>query len=217
MSFLEVLDLGFNSLNSSIPNSLYSSNHLQFLTLALKGLQGEISIAIGNLSSLIHLDLSANQMQGKVPASLGDLCKLKDMDLSYNGIDLDISQILESLSKCGISEVLPTWFLKLSTQFEYVNLSSNQLIGRIPYLNVGNIVDLSSNRFSGPLPRLLSNRFFGPLPRLLSNRFSGPLEYLSLSRNLFSGSLSEFVCNLSVTSVLVLCIDTNLLSGEIPD
>ncbi|XP_039046062.1 receptor-like protein EIX2 [Hibiscus syriacus] len=109
------------------------------------------------------------------------------------------------ISHAGISDVVPTWFLNLSTQFENVNLSSNQLTGRITYLNVGNIVDLCSNRF------------FGPLPRLLSNRFSGPLEYLSLSRNLFSGSLYEFVCNSSMTSMKVLLIDTNFLSGGIPD
>ncbi|XP_039063937.1 receptor-like protein EIX2 [Hibiscus syriacus] len=363
MSFLEVVDSSFNSLNSSIPNSLYSLNHLQSLTLSFNDLQGEISSAIGNLSSLIHLDLSFNELQGKVPDSLGDLCKLKEMDLSSNGIDQDISQILLILSTCcldsleslrmsynqlsghltdqlgqfknlaymdlarnnisgpipwsigelsflkafdvsenqlngtfppnfgqlkklkalyigknqlegvvsethfsnltrlktlvasenmirfepnsswippfqcgitelsqwhlgskfpqwlkfqnklyaldishaGISDVVPTWFLNLSTQFEYVNLYSNQLTGRITYLNAGNIVDLSSNRF------------FGPLPRLLSNRFSGPLEYLSLSRKLFSGSLYEFVCNSSMTSMKVLLIDTNFLSGGIPD
>ncbi|KAE8684154.1 putative Disease resistance family protein / LRR family protein [Hibiscus syriacus] len=365
MSFLKVVDLGWNSLNSSVPNSLYSLNHLQFLGLTENNFQGEISNAIGNLSSLNHLDLSENQLQGKVPASLGDLCKLKEMDLSYNRIDQDISEILQSLSKCsleslellsmadnqlsghlthklgqfknlaslvlarnnisgpiplsigelsslkvfdvsenqlngtlspnfgklanletldigqnqlngvvsethfsnltklsmlsasgnmlrfepnsnwippfhceiiqlshwhlgpkfphwlkfqkklialdlshaGIADDVPTWFLNLSTQFQILNLSSNQLTGGIPYLKVGNMVDLSSNRFSGPLPRLLSNQFSNQLP----------VRFYSLSKNLFSGSLFEFVCNSSVPSIFVLHIDTNLLSGEIPD
>ncbi|KAE8720988.1 F7O18.2 protein [Hibiscus syriacus] len=393
MSFLEVVDLSFNSLNSSIPNSLYSLNHLQTLCLTGNKFQGEISSAIGNLSSLIHLDLSFNQLQGKLPASLGDLCKLKEMDLSYNEIDQDISEILQSLSKCcsdcleslsmadnqlsghiidqlerfknlaylklaqnnisgpiplsigelsslkvfdvsqnqlngtfplnfgklenlevlyiwenqlngtlppsfgqlknledvnigqnqlegvvsethfsnltrlttlmasenmlrfepnsswippsqceiielsqwhlgpkfpqwlkfqkklsqldishaGIADVLPTWFLNLSSQLQILNLSSNQLTGRISYLNVGFIVDLSSNRFSGPLPRLFSNRFNVPLPSLLSN------GYLRFSKNLFSGSLSELVCNSSMASMEALLVDTNLISGEIPD
>ncbi|MBA0619314.1 hypothetical protein Godav_028505 [Gossypium davidsonii] len=33
------------------------------------------------------------------------------------------------ISYAGISDVKPTWFLNLSTPFEYANLSSNQLRG----------------------------------------------------------------------------------------
>ncbi|MBA0771193.1 hypothetical protein Gotri_019693 [Gossypium trilobum] len=83
ISFLEVLDLTLNHLNSSIPNSLYSLNRLQFLSRSENQLQGTISRAIGNLSSITHLDLCSNFMlEGRLPTSLEYLCKLKEMDLS---------------------------------------------------------------------------------------------------------------------------------------
>ncbi|XP_052479537.1 receptor-like protein EIX2 [Gossypium raimondii] len=334
ISFLEVLDLSFNKFNSSIPDSLYSLNHLRFLSLSFNYLVGKISSAIGNLSSLIHLDLSYNMLEGRLPTSLEDLCNLKEVNLSYNKIDQDISEILQSLSRCslncleslnlgtnqlsgllpdklgqfknlaylslaqnnisglipmsigelsslksidvsenqlndtfpprvvsethfsnltrlttlsasgnmlrfepnsswvpsfqcetielhrwhlgprfpqwlkfqkklsgldishaGISDVIPTWFLNISAQFNYVNLSSNQLIGGIPYLNVRETLDLSSNRLTGPLPRVFPT-----------------LEDLILSNNSFLGFLSEFVCNSSEQRWMrILDIDTNLL------
>ncbi|KAH1084065.1 hypothetical protein J1N35_023826 [Gossypium stocksii] len=96
---------------------------------------------------------------------------------------------------------MPTWFLNLPTQFEFLNLSSNQLRGEISYLNVSNFVDLSSNRLTGPLPRVLST-----------------LSFLFLSNNLFSGPLSQLICDPSSRKwMIVLYIDKNLISGDIPD
>ncbi|KAH1084068.1 hypothetical protein J1N35_023829 [Gossypium stocksii] len=96
---------------------------------------------------------------------------------------------------------MPTWFLNLPTQFEYLNLSSNQLRGEISYLNVSTYVDLSSNRLTGPLPRVLST-----------------LSFLFLSNNSFSGSLSQLICDPpSKKWMTFLYIDKNLISGDIPD
>ncbi|MBA0577651.1 hypothetical protein Golob_025375, partial [Gossypium lobatum] len=105
------------------------------------------------------------------------------------------------MSDAGISDILPTWFLNLSTQFEYLNLSYNQLTGGISHLNVREFVDLTSNRFTGPLPRVFPT-----------------LKFLMLSNNSFSGPLFELVCNpLRKGPMECLSIRGNLLSGEIPD
>ncbi|GMI79157.1 hypothetical protein like AT2G34930 [Hibiscus trionum] len=105
------------------------------------------------------------------------------------------------ISHAGISDVIPAWFLNLSTHLDYADLSSNDLTGGISYLNVRTYLDLSSNRFTGPLPRLLPTLFA-----------------LVLSNNSFSVSLVEFVCNSSQsTNTWFLDISTNLLFGEIPD
>ncbi|KAK8633933.1 hypothetical protein V6N13_014764 [Hibiscus sabdariffa] len=91
--YYQNLDHVGRKFNSSMPNSLYSSNHLQFLDMSRNNFQDEISSAIGNLSSLIHLD------QGKLPASLGDLCKLKEIDLSSNLMKL-IKTYQKSYTAC---------------------------------------------------------------------------------------------------------------------
>ncbi|KAK5786962.1 hypothetical protein PVK06_041612 [Gossypium arboreum] len=295
ISFLKVLDLSsWNHFNSSIPNSLYSLNHLQFLSLSgelssLKlfdvsknQLNGQIPLSIGQLSSLELFDVSENQLNGQIPLWIGELSSLKLFDvlenqlngtfplstgelssLEYLGFVYNLLErvVLEThfsnlmrlttlaashnrlrfelssswippfqcerielghwhlgpkflqwlkfqkklsyldISYAGISDVMPTWFLNLPTQFEYLNLSSNQLTGEISYLNVANIVDLSSNRFTGPLPRVL--------PALL---------VLILSNNSFSGSLFELLCNSSSRKRMrVLYIDKNLISRDIPD
>ncbi|MBA0861311.1 hypothetical protein Goshw_026701 [Gossypium schwendimanii] len=97
---------------------------------------------------------------------------------------------------------MPTWFLNLPIPFEYLNLSYNQLTGGISYLNVTYIVYLSSNRFTGPLPRVV-------FPTL---------QFLILSNNSFSGSLFDLVCNSPSRGAMeALYIDKNLISGEIPD
>ncbi|XP_016745634.2 receptor-like protein EIX2 [Gossypium hirsutum] len=307
ISFLEVLDLsGWNHLNSSIPNSLYSLNRLQFLSLSGNQLQGTISSAIGNLSSVTHLYLSENQLNGQIPLSIGELSSLKLFDVSKNQLNgqiplsirqlsslklFDVSEnqlhgtfplsigelssleylgfgynllggvVLEThfsnlmrlitlaashnrlrfepnsswipsfqcewielgdwylgpkfpqwlkfqkklsyldISNAGILDVMPTWFLNLPTPFEYLNLSFNQLTGGISYLNVRDTVDLSSNRLTGPFPRVLST-----------------LRFLFLSNNSFSGSLSQLLCDSSSGKRMeVLYIDKNLISGDIPD
>ncbi|TYG47695.1 hypothetical protein ES288_D11G361100v1 [Gossypium darwinii] len=333
-SFLEVLDLSLNHLNSSIPNSLCGLNHLRFLdlsyneieqdiseilqslsrcclgsldllnmesnqlsghltdqlgqfknlaylSLALNKIFGPIPVSIGELSSLKFFDVSENQLSGQIPLSIGELSSLKFFDVTDNQLNgtfplcfgqlesLEILQfgynllegvVLETqfsnltrltylfgsqnmlrfqpnsswippfqcrniylahwhlgpkfpqwlkfqkklsyldISDAGISDFVPTWFLNLPTHFYYLNLSCNQLTGGISYLNVTTTIDLSSNRFTGPLPRVLST-----------------LGLLILSNNSFSGSLFELVCNSSLTGMSALFIDNNLLIGEIPD
>ncbi|TYH45971.1 hypothetical protein ES332_D11G303200v1 [Gossypium tomentosum] len=383
ISFLEVLDLSFNKFNSSIPDSLYSLNHLRFLSLSFNYLVGKISSAIGNLSSLIHLDLSYNMLEGRLPTSLEDLCNLKEVNLSYNKIDQDISEILQSLSRCrlncleslnlgtnyqlsgllpdklgqfknlaylslaqnnisglipmsigelsslksidvsenqlngtfppsfgqlanletlsfghnvlegvvsethfsnltrlttllasgnmlrfepnsswvpsfqcetielqrwhlgprfpqwfkfqkklsgldishaGISDVIPTWFLNISAQFNYVNLSSNQLIGGIPYLNVRETLDLSSNRLTGPFPRVFptledlilildidTNLLSGEIPDCW-NRWQ-QVTYLNLRNNNLTGKIP---LSLGYKNLQVLNLRSNSMSGELP-
>ncbi|XVE62766.1 hypothetical protein DITRI_Ditri06bG0145900 [Diplodiscus trichospermus] len=319
LSSIKFLDLSGNLFSpSSIPGWLSNLNQLQFLGLGGVGLQGNFSSVIGNMTSLTHLFLSGNQLGTTVPKCLESLCNLRALDLSFNGIDYEVSEIIESLSKCTldrletlnvafnklsgsltdqlgqfkklelldvsnnmlegnisemhffnltrlkilsasnnmlmfkpnpswippfhceiielgnwhlgpefpqwlqfqknlsvvdishteISGVIPIWFWSLSTEFLYINFSNNQLTGKLSYLPISWSIDLSSNKFTGPFPQVL------PLPQVLPH-----LGYLFLSKNLFSGSFSSFLCNSSneLEFLLFLDIESNLLSGEIPD
>ncbi|KAL4351169.1 hypothetical protein GQ457_06G018720 [Hibiscus cannabinus] len=65
MSFLEAVDLSYNSLSSTMPNSLYNLNHLQSLGLCV-------------------FDVSKIQLNGTLPPSFGKLKILKTLDISKN-------------------------------------------------------------------------------------------------------------------------------------
>ncbi|KAG4177102.1 hypothetical protein ERO13_A11G293841v2, partial [Gossypium hirsutum] len=202
LSFLDLSNNNFGIIQ--IPKFLGMLESLTYLNLSYAQFQGGIPHNLGNLSKLHYLDLRGNDIKPKSLQWVSGLSSLQYLDLS--GADLskanDWLQKLSTLdiSNIGTLDVLPTWFLNLPIQFDSLNLSYNQLRGEVSYLNVTFSIDLSSNHFIGPSPRLVSN-----------------LRYLFLSNNSFSGSLSELICNPSLTGIQALDIDTNLFIGEIPD
>ncbi|KAK8329592.1 hypothetical protein V6Z12_A11G332500 [Gossypium hirsutum] len=236
-SFLEVLDLSWNHLNSSIPNSFSIGNlsSVTHLELSENQLNGQIPLSIGELSSLNLFDVSENQVYGQIPLSIGKLSSLIFFDVSENNLNgqipLSIGE-LSSLKFFDVSEnqlnvprildVMLTWFFNLPTQFEYLNLSFNQLIGEISYLNVTSSIDLSSNRFIGPLPRVLSKFLF----ELICNSYlMGMIEipdcwnhweflaYLNLGNNNLTGKIP---LTLGYTNLFMLNLRNNSMFGQLP-
>ncbi|KAA3472275.1 LRR receptor-like serine/threonine-protein kinase FLS2 [Gossypium australe] len=225
ISFLEVLDLTLNHLNSSIPNSLYSLNRLQFLGLSENQLQGTISSSIGNLSSITHLDLSSNFMlEGRLPTSLEYLCKLKEMDLSYNKIEDGISEILQrSLFESVCNS--PSW-----EGMEVLYIDKNLISGEIPdcwnHLQNLGLLNLESNNLTGKIPpslghinvsmlNLRNNSMFGALPSTLQN---SSLIMLDFSENHFNGITGEIPKEIgSLIELRSLNLSGNLQAGNIPN
>ncbi|MBA0771197.1 hypothetical protein Gotri_019696, partial [Gossypium trilobum] len=230
---LSYLSLAQNKISGPIPSSIGELSSLKFFDVSENQLNGTFPLCFGQLESLETLDFGYNILEGVVlETHFSHLTRLTTLKASRNRLKFEPNsswippfqcRIIElghwnlgpkfphwlkfqknlsslDISHVGISDVMPTWFLNLPTLFEYLNLSSNQLTGEISYLNVGDIVDLSSNSFTGPLPRVLSS-----------------LRFLFLSNNSFSGSLHQLICNPSLTGMITLYIDTNLLNGEIPD
>ncbi|PPD91819.1 hypothetical protein GOBAR_DD11226 [Gossypium barbadense] len=228
------LSLAGNNISGPIPLSIGELSSLKLFNVSENQLNGTFPLCFGQLKSLETLDLGCNQLEGVVSEThFSNLTRLTTLAASQNRLRFEPNSswippfqcriirlgqwhlgpkfprwlkfqknlsVLD-ISDAGISDILPTWLLNLSTQFEYVNLSCNQLTGGISYLNVTEIVDLSSNRFTGPLPRVFP-----------------ALQILILSNNSFSGRLVELVCySLRKGPMRILAIETNLLSGEIPD
>ncbi|TYI03419.1 hypothetical protein ES332_A11G338500v1 [Gossypium tomentosum] len=168
ISFLEVLDLSINNLNSSIPNSLYSLNRLQFLSLSDNHLQGKFYSANGNLSSVTHLDLSSNLMlEGRLPTSLEYLCCLdclESLDMAHNHL---FGHLIDQLGH----------FKNLA----HLSLAGNNISGPIP-LSTGELsslkfFDVSENQLNGTFPLC-----FGQLETL---------ETLDFRYNLLEGAVLE--------------------------
>ncbi|GKV08995.1 hypothetical protein SLEP1_g20561 [Rubroshorea leprosula] len=190
LTSLKLLDLSYNSFNSSIPNWLYTFAPLEFLKLGGNLLQGEISSDIGKMNFVVDLDLSFNRFEGQIPIrSIGNLCSVRSLQLSSVNLSLAISNILEVFSVC------------VSNKLESLSLVNCSLYGQLTN-QLGNFrnlkeLDLSRNSISGSIPELSS------------------LKFLFLSQNKFKGNLLESFGQLS--NLEVVDISYNFLEGIISE
>ncbi|KAG6671229.1 hypothetical protein I3843_Q007200 [Carya illinoinensis] len=216
---LETLDLSYNSIEGSIPVSLFSLPSLQDLQLQNNRFSGqldEFSTAPSYLLS--NLDLSHNNLEGKIPMSVFKLPSLRWLNLSsnkFNGswqfsavqklkdlILLDLSFNDLSIENGGINCSLSSF-----PGFQYLSLASNKL-KRIPdFLRNQSdlqILDLSNNQMHGEIPLWiwefaqlsflnLSNNNLVTLERpFLNDSF---IRVVDLSSNELQGHLPNFPCS----------------------
>ncbi|KAL0347521.1 UNVERIFIED_CONTAM: putative leucine-rich repeat receptor-like protein kinase IMK3 [Sesamum calycinum] len=184
------------------------------IQLPWKGLGGRISEKIGQLQALRRLSLHDNVLLGPVPTSLGFLPHLRGVYLFNNRLAGSIPPSIASLSNL--------------TMLEELNLSHNQIAGRIPdelgSLARLNSLDLSNNAISGSFPESLSklsslvtvnlknNNLESQIPESIEKL--GNLSVLDLSNNKFKGQIPDSIGN--ITSITSLHLSENNLTGEIP-
>ncbi|XP_078173289.1 uncharacterized protein LOC144567108 [Carex rostrata] len=193
-SSLRVLHLFYQYFNTTIPNWVGSLHNLNVLILEECNLVGPYPVTLGNLTSLNKLELSDNSLVGMVPP-LHSLTKLTDLFLSGNNIEGDIgsegygrSISLNSKTKSeGGDRQLKRKLDKGAVDKWWTNAS-----GQEPFL--------------GDIRELLLGK--------LSNYTLGNLEYLDLSSTNLSGTLTEWITDM--TSVTHLGLYNNNLSGTIP-
>ncbi|KAK4559574.1 hypothetical protein RGQ29_008697 [Quercus rubra] len=133
------------------------------------------------------------------------------------------------ISNTGILDRVPPWFWNFSSQFEYLNISHNQIYGEIPHIPLSLsstlIVDVSSNNFTGPLPCISSkvtrldlsnNSLSGSISHFLCYKMneSKNVEFLNLGKNLLSGKISN--CWMKWQSLIALNLGNNNFIGKIP-
>ncbi|KAL7588782.1 hypothetical protein Lser_V15G37561 [Lactuca serriola] len=218
---LRVLDLSYNRLVGSIPESLSRLRFLEVLDLSQNHLTGPVPEFPGKLAKLRSLVLSNNSLEGVVTeAYFANLSMLKDLDASSNTkLTFNVSRgwippfQLKSLnlSSCNISNGFPQW-LRKQQKLQILVLSNATLSGPLPTwlrkMPIIPVLDLSHNKFSGPLTNLPNGGndkvyTYSPEPALL-------LEY-----NLFNGSIPRSLCRR--TYLVGLDLSKNMLSGKIPN
>ncbi|KAF7147769.1 hypothetical protein RHSIM_Rhsim03G0185800 [Rhododendron simsii] len=212
---LKDLYLGVNSLSGPIPVSLGRCSSLERINLDYNLLEGVVSeVHFVNLTNLKAFYASENKLVLKVSPNWIPPFQLESLELGSWNLGPQFPMWLHSqkglrdtdLSGTGISDSVPQWFWNLSSRIRYLNLSHNQIQGKIPKIpkldDTYPMIYLSSNQLSGPLPRLSSN-----------------VTELDLSNNLFSGEISIFLCERKdePNRLEILHLGGNLLSGEIPD
>ncbi|XP_061376210.1 receptor-like protein EIX1 [Gastrolobium bilobum] len=169
---------------------------------------------LANLTNSEEFYASGNNFTLKVGPNWHPTCQLSNLEMSSWQLGPNFPSWIQSqkdletlvMSNTGISDSIPTWFWETLSDASYVNLSHNDIHGELAIILKNPIsiqfIDLSSNHLHGKLPHL-----------------SLYVNWLDLSNNSFSGSMTDFLCKKQDESMTLryLNLGANNLSGEIPD
>nr|GLL49112.1 probable leucine-rich repeat receptor-like protein kinase At1g35710 [Ipomoea trifida] len=213
LSNLVFLDLSYNEFDGNIPPQIGNLTELQHLDLSVNFISGVIPHQIGNLRELQYLHLNGNNLSGVIPHQIGNLQKVWSLDFGYNQY-LDASDwpskvksliMLRHFSFAWVTLISFPDFILCSRNLAYLDLRGTNSNGSIPeslFTNLEKLeyLDLSDNKFSGPLSPNINN---------LTN-----LKNLQLSYNQFQGEIPYSIGQLK--DLQVLDISYNLLISTIP-
>ncbi|XP_072079287.1 receptor-like protein 47 [Arachis hypogaea] len=160
---LVYLDLSFNLLTDDNISFLCNATSLQIINLSHNKFRGTIPQCVANLSFLIVLDLQTNKFHGTLPSNFSR--NLNTLNLNGNQLE---GHLPRSLSNCKdlmdlnlgdnqIEDTFPHWLQSLN--LEILVLRSNKFYGTIVSFKTKDvfpsliIFDISSNKFSGQLPK----------------------------------------------------------------
>ncbi|KAI3986470.1 hypothetical protein MKX01_037752 [Papaver californicum] len=212
-SVLEILDISINKLQGLIPVSFFDLSRLKILTLSSNNFTGTLSLEkfFQKFKNLSSLDLSSNNFSinttGDNFTSFPQVGTLK-------------------LRSCNLS-IFPA-FLSNQSRLTYLDLSDNQIKGRIPnwihMIGAGNLghLNLSYNFLEDPEIPLPPNSFRSLAVLVLrSNLLLGKNLILSSSAVVLDYSLNNFTTVLrNISSYLSFAVyfslSNNQLIGEIP-
>lgn len=129
---LTALWLSFSIIHhASVPWLLNISCNLVDLNLRFNGIEGSLPNSFGNLNSLQILDLSENQFEGGIPKSLGTLCKLKSLSLSNYKLNGTLCNLLGNQFSCPLNNSIDNLMLN-QNQLEELFLDENLFEGPLP-------------------------------------------------------------------------------------
>ncbi|XP_022746281.1 LRR receptor-like serine/threonine-protein kinase GSO1 [Durio zibethinus] len=221
---LKLLDVSYNQLNATLPKSLGQLRNLEHLDISNNMLEGNLSeMHFSNLTRLRLFWASNNMITFKPNPSWIPPFHCESIELRNWHIGPQFPQWLQfqknlsrlDISHAEISGVIPTWFWSLSTQFEYLNLSHNHLVGGISYLPKSRTVDLRSNLLGGiESLNLRNNNLFGEVPSILQHLAN--LLILDLSENQLTGSIPAWIGD-KLLGLVVLNLRSNKFQAYIPD
>ncbi|KAH7510804.1 hypothetical protein FEM48_ZijujUnG0086200 [Ziziphus jujuba var. spinosa] len=209
---ISTLRLSNNDISGILPSSLKNCTGLQLLDVGQNNLNGEIPTWIGEyLTRLVVLRLKSNRFHGSLPLTLCQLDSNQIMDLSLNHISGVIPWCFHNFTPMvfkvdDYSSIVSSYHVDGSGGYErtYVNneyitwKGKDYKYGR--NLGLLRIIDLSSNRLTGEIPKTLTNLV--------------ELVQLNLSRNYLSGTIPESIGKMKLLESLDL--SHNQLSSKIP-
>jgi Leucine-rich repeat (LRR) protein len=203
MDTLQNVQLSFNNIWGTIPNTFYNLYALDSLHIRKTNTTGTIpTMQAPNLKDLV---LSLNKLHGSLP-SLSHLSSLTNLDVTYNALSGSIPHLPPSMTDIDLSYNKITGQIPSSmtylTRLRTLLLHSNRLTGTLPsFQNCTSVNTFSVNRNSliGTI-----DSYIWSLPQLI---------LLGLGDNKFEGTLESVG---SATNLQGLSIDNNKFDGSIP-
>ncbi|KAL2509959.1 receptor like protein 7 [Forsythia ovata] len=210
---LVYMNLGYNSLNGSIPPALFALPSLRRLLLYNNQFGGEVNESLSTPSSQLDtLDLSSNLLEGQIPEFFFELPKLSVLVLSsnfFNGtVQMENLQNLKNLTR-----------LELAHNHLSIHASSSLTSSPFPQLtrlslascNLQRFPDLS-NQSKMSFLDLSDNQIKGEIPYWIWEVGNGSLSHLNLSYNLLQHLQKPY----KIPGLNVLDIHSNQLQGDLP-
>ncbi|KAL5565255.1 hypothetical protein UlMin_028419 [Ulmus minor] len=181
---LERLFLSSNYFSGEIPETFGKLRNLTDFRIDGTRISGRIPNFIGNWTKLTRLDMQGTSLEGPIPPNISLLKKLKELRISnLTGSSMLFPNLTNLMSletlilrNCLIRGEIPSYIGNNFTKLDELDLSSNQLNGKIPeslepleklrfmfltnnsligevlewILNAGRFYDLSYNNFTKP-------------------------------------------------------------------
>ncbi|KMZ61207.1 Protein kinase [Zostera marina] len=235
LSKLEILNLTSNYLSGYIPYELSFLTNLHTLILDENNLTGPVPDWFAASPMLTVLSITRNSLTSSLPESITTLSNLRVVRFSGNNLTGELPDLstLTNLQLLDLdSNTFSSDFPKLQRKVTAVILSNNKFTGALPP-DIGKYyllhhLDISSNRFVGPLPapvvlnlpsiqylNISGNRFTGML--LNSTSCSNKLRFVDLSSNLLTGEIPICLNDSSNVKFEMNCLDaTNQPQHKLP-
>jgi Leucine-rich repeat (LRR) protein len=229
---LTSLYLSWNKFSGHLPLLIREMANLTTLILHNNNISGVISNQhLSGLESLERIIMSYNPLKVVLDESWSPPFGLFDVYFASCQLGPEFPVWIKSLNNCysidvsssGIKDELPNWFWNLVSDVANVNISHNQIRGKLPDSFQGMSTEkliLASNQLTGRLPSLPENLYYLDISR---NLLSGPLPFhfggtnlgkLILFSNHINGSIPQSLCKMHNLGALDLA--DNFLVGELP-